>query len=195
MIKKLMTAALAVPIAGAVALATAGHASATGFHGDFTVPGGATTVEVDIVASHGPLVHYAVGYAWDSYVHQDVIPASANVTEIHSYTGHNPDNGGPDGCKGIDTLSTTDSDDPGLMGQAHTSHNRTANLTFHPVGSGPYFTWCHFEHGPETWAKMTFKDGSTVEVYWATPTWINEIVINPSTTGHTTAAMVSSDGD
>ena len=163
----------------------------------FTVPGGSDYVQATIPASHGPLVHFKAYYSDDSYVHEDNIPASDNVAEIDNYTGAAPDVEGYDGCSNArqpDELFTTDTDSYGIPGgtTAPTGLHHNADLTFTPKGSGPYFLWCHYEHGPEPWIYLRFQDGTVVEIWWAVPTYFHEVLIDRAGTV-TSVAVIPAD--
>ncbi len=196
--KKVLRAAVA--LAGAVIMSGLAAVTASASAYDYTVPAGTQYVQVTSPASYGYLKEFAVGYT-DGYVHQDPIPVSSKVIEITNFTGQAPDVQGWDGCTNRnvakqhqpDELFLTDSaqsESNGLGGgdtQATGLHHNVT-ITITPVGSGPYFLWCHYEHGPETWVKLTFADGRTDEVYWSQPTYFLQLFVSYSGTATSVAA-------
>ncbi len=185
--RQLIAAAATLTAAGGIALAATGPTSAST---EYTVPAGSQYLLVTTPTSHGYLVKFAVGYT-DGYVHKDPIGASNKIHEIDSYTGQAPDIQGYDGCNSKhqpDMLTSWDNDGAGLGGGSTpaTSLHHNVTITITPVGSGPYFLWCHYEHGPETWVTLTFQDGRTDEIYFASPTYFSEILISY---GGTTTAV------
>lgn len=145
-----------------------------------------TAQYVKVNESHGQLVYFSVDYT-DNYIHQDPISATDKVKEIDNYTGQAPDIQGWNGCANRsvhqhvpDQYTTWDNDSAGLGGglTPRTSLHHNVTITITPVGSGPYFLWCHYEHGPETWVKLKFQDGTVFQIYWSPASYFREIYIN-----------------
>jgi hypothetical protein len=160
-------------------LALTGSAGASAVHAEFTVPENTAYVQVETPSVHGYLKYFEVDYT-DGYIHKDPIPVADKVAEIDNVTMQAPDVQGWDGCAAPtakhpgnipDQLDTTDNDTHGLGGGTTppTGLHHGVTVTITPTGSGKYFIWCHYEHGPETWVLLTYSDGSTIKVYFAGP--------------------------
>jgi hypothetical protein len=192
----------AVLAAGGAAAALSLAPASASVH-DYTVPAGSQYVQVTIPVSHGSLVKFQVWYP-DNYIHVDPIPAADNVREIDNYLGQAPDLNGWDGCASTgvhqhqpDMLSKTDDDSYGVgegpgIGPLTSLHHNTS-ITIKPVGSGLYFLWCHYRHGPENNVILTFKDGTQDEIWWTQNTYFREIFITYGGTVTTVTAVSADD--